>query len=269
MRNWRTLLRWSGIPLCWCAATLSPLIAAEAERNTDSGLGDYYAPLVIVGEGWSQQIVINNVDEDDESLIGELRFYRQNGDPWMIDLVGRGSTDRVFVTLRPDQMMIVETVVKQDPQTLGFAVLETDCCAWHLAQTIFRKQAPGRPDLMTSMPLPQTTYGSTTIPFDNRGGKYAGVGVLNADTCYSFGCEGELLYIFRDENGSEIKRVRRTQRNSTLEWFSLSAGHPELVGRTGTLEVQTADPEDLVSLVGFSLQFAPNGAFTVVASIER
>jgi hypothetical protein len=220
-------------------------------KQAEVGYSDLYAPLVIIGEGWSQQFIINNVDDEGNSLVGELRFYQQNGDPWAIDVVGQGTTDRVFVTLRPGQMFLAETVVKNQGQILGFAKLETDCCAWHVGQTLYRKQTAGRPDLMTSMPLPEESFYSTTIPFDNRDGKYAGVGVVNAESCFTFSCSEDLLYIFRDQNGSEIRRVNRSQRNWSLTWFSLSADFPELAGRIGTVEVRSATTGDFVSLVGF------------------
>ena len=49
-------------------------------------LTDAYVPLVIIGEGWSQQIVIQNVD-DEEAVTGTLNFFDAFGDPWDVQLV--------------------------------------------------------------------------------------------------------------------------------------------------------------------------------------
>ena len=66
---------------------------------------------------------------------------------------------------------------------------------------------------------------------------------------------------FRDELGNVIVQDRRTQRNRTLWWFSLSTEHPQVIGRLGSMEVKSGDPDsEFVRAVGGSLQFAPNGA---------
>ncbi len=244
--------------------------AAESNKAIRPGLlTDAYVPLIIIGEGWSQQIVIQNVDEE-ESLTGTLKFFTAQGDPWPVELVGRGASDTFFITLLPGQMVVYETIVRFHPQILGYAYIDTNCCPYNLIQTIFRRQEANRPDLMTSLAIGEDAFRSIHLMFDNRGGKYAGVGILNTRTCYSFSCETTFDLVFRDENGNVILKDSRTQRNGTLWWFSLSANYPQLAGRLGTLEVKSGDPErEYISAVGFSLQFAPNGAFTAVVTAER
>jgi hypothetical protein len=67
-----------------------------------------------------------------------------------------------------------------------------------------------------------------------------------------------------------IFQHRRTQRNRTLWWFSLSAEYPQVAGILGSLEVKSGNPStEYLSAVGFSLQFAPNGAFTAITTAER
>lgn len=123
---------------------------------------------------------------------------------------------------------------------------------------------------MTSMPLDDDSFDKMHILFDNRDGKYAGVGILTTGTCFSFSCETSMKLTFRDEQGSIFHEVTRTQRNQTLHWFSLSADYPQVIGRLGSLEVTSNDPErEFISAVGFSLQFAGNGAFTAVATAEN
>ena len=244
--------------------------AAEPDKAIRPGLlTDAYVPLVIIGEGWSQQIVIQNVDEED-SVAGTLKFFTAQGEPWRVELIGRGKADTFFVTLLPSQMVVYETVVSFDPQILGYAHIDTDCCPRSLIQTIFRRQEASRPDFMTSLVIGEDSFRAVHLMFDNRGGKFAGVGILTTGSCFSFSCETVMDLVFRDEQGNVILQDRRTQRNRTLWWFSLSAEYPQLVGMLGSLEVKSGDPErEFLSGVGFSLQFAPNGAFTAVTTAER
>ncbi len=246
------------------------LWAAEPERKgLDNASFGGFVPLIIVGEGWSQQIMIKNVD-DEEALTGTIKFFKADGSPWAVELRDRGTASEFFVTLFPGQMAVYETVVRTHPQVLGWAEIDTECCAYSHAQTIFRKQTPGRPDLMTSMVLGSDSIRRADIPFDNRDGKYAGVGVLVTESCYSFSCESTLRWRFKDPMGNIFKEATTKQAHQTLHWFSLTADHPETAGRLGSIEVSSGDADsEYVELVAFSLQFAPNGAFTVITPYER
>jgi hypothetical protein len=56
-----------------------------------------------------------------------------------------------------------------------------------------------------------------------------------------------------------------------LYWFCLECDIPEVVGRTGTFEVEPifAVNSGNPVLSAFSLQFAPNGAFTAITAFEH
>jgi len=248
----------------------SSLHAAEPGKAIRPDLlTDAYVPLVIIGEGWSQQIVIHNVD-DEEAVTGTLNFFDAFGDPWDVNLVEQGRGDTFFVTLLPNQIAVYETVVSFGVQILGYAYIDLNCCPRSMIQTIFRRQEANRPDLMTSFPIGEDSFESVQIMFDNRGGKFAGVGILTTGFCFSFSCETVMDVILRDANGNVIVQERRTQQNGTLWWFSLSVEYPQVRGMVGSLEVKSDDPDsDFIRAVGFSLQFAPNGAFTAVTTAER
>jgi hypothetical protein len=251
------------------AALVSAHAATAQKELRPDLLTDAYVPLVIIGEGWSQQIIIQNVDDED-NLTGTLKFFTAEGEPWRVDLVGHGTVDQLFVTLRPNQLVIYETATKAHAQELGYAFLDVGCCPYSMVQTIFRRQEAGRPDLMTSLPVGDSGFRSSRIFFDNRDGKFAGVGILTTGTCFSSSCETGMRLRFLDENGNVFHEDTRTQRNKTLHWFSLSTDYPQAAGRIGTLEISSADPErEFISVMGFSLQFAPNGAFTAVTTVEN
>lgn len=166
-------------------------------------------------------------------------------------------------------MAVYETVVKDHPQILGWAAMNADCCPAAHSQTVFRKQTSGRLDLMASMVLGSESFRRLDVPFDNRDGKFAGVGVLVTEECFSFSCEADLQWQFKDEMGNVFKEITTKQAHQTLNWFDLSAEHPETVGRLGSIEITSAGESEFVQLVGFSLQFAPNGAFTVITPYEH
>ena len=253
-------------------AALSGLTLVAAEHQAAISpelLTDAYVPLVVVGDGWSQQIVIQNVDEE-EAMTGTLKFFTAEGEPWPVELIGRGTADTFFVTLLPGQLVMYESVPKFNPLLIGYAHIDANCCPRSLIQTIFRRQETDRPDFMTSLAIEEDSSRDVHVLFDNRDGKFAGVGILTTGFCFSFSCETVMDLTFRDEFGNVIVQDRRTQRNGTLWWFSLSVEYPQVIGRLGSMEVKSGDPErEFLSAVGVSLQFAPNGAFTAVTAAER
>ena len=63
---------------------LIPAFGADLAKNDIGPISTTYEqvlPLLIVGEGWSQTLVIQNVD-DDRPSIGILSFYTRAGKPW-------------------------------------------------------------------------------------------------------------------------------------------------------------------------------------------
>src|SRR5579862_7529364 len=127
---------------------LSPRAGALTTNSTQ------IVPLVIVGDGWSQRIVLTNVDQQ-LPAIGTLQFFTQSGQPWKITL-NNGSTGSVFAfSLQPGQSTIFQTAISPGLQTLGWAYIEESTTGLGdlFGQTIFRKQTPGLPDFMCSLAL--------------------------------------------------------------------------------------------------------------------
>lgn len=254
-----------------CVGTILADESDTKELSVISTGSTKFVPLVIVGEGWSQQFLLKNVDDDDAAS-GTIEFFTADGEPWEVELDGMGAKSLFFLNMLPGQMALLETAVKFDGQVLGFAKVDFGCCPDVVAQSIFRKQTQGRPDLLTSVPVTGDTSETLHIPFDNRDGKFAGVGILTTDSCFSFSCETKMRIRFRDANGTVFHEANRIQKNETLHWFSLSADYPQTVGRVGSVEVVDGNDEDtfdFINLVGFSLQFTPNAAFTSIVTMEN
>ncbi|MBK9166592.1 MAG: hypothetical protein IPM24_03915 [Bryobacterales bacterium] len=257
----------------WLLLLTVPGVLSAKGQKVQAELGDMYQPLVIVGEGWSQQIIVKNVDREGDALVGTLDFFTANGAPWEVELVGRARASRYFITLNPGQVAVFETVVKDHGQVLGFARTDVACCAWYGAQTIFRKQTEGRPDLMASVSLDDKAFRVAHIPFDNIDGKYTGLGVLNTRSCLrecTPNDRGAFRYTFRDEAGVPFETRDVAQQNFTLSWVNLGAEFPSTNGRRGSLEISAVNPEDriLLDVAAFSLQFTPNGAFAAIVPIH-
>lgn len=220
---------------------------------------------MIYGEGWSQQFTIINVDyyQGGEPTIGTLRFFTRTGQPWRLPIRGRGSVEQVPVNLSSGQMMTVETEVSQQEQQLGWALLDLpSSSAWGIyhAFSTFRKQTPGAFDLMTSVPFFDALEDEAIIPFDNTGGKYPGIGLVNNGTT---GSETYTLEVF-DMSGTPRKTIRKTVAARNLHWFSLVAENPELAGIAGQIKVSG----DFLRMSVFTLQFAPNGAFMALPLVH-
>src|ERR1017187_3999693 len=92
--------------------------AAGPEAGSLNGYITQVVPMVIIGEGWSQRIILTNVDTSHPAA-GTIQFFTQAGDPWTVSTIaGRNS---VFAfALQPGQTYILETTVSQALQTLGW-----------------------------------------------------------------------------------------------------------------------------------------------------
>lgn len=233
----------------------------ETSRYT---IGPSIQPLVIFGEGWSQRFTIINVDYYDggEPTTGTLRFYTRTGEPWRLPIRDRGAVDSIPINLKSGEMASFETEVSQQAQQLGWALFDLPSSnAWGIYHsfTTFRKQTAGAPDLMTSVPFFDDLEDVAIVPFDNTGGKYHGLGIVNSGTRSE-----DYRFEAYDVAGTLRKTFFRTVPARNLQWFSLSAEHPELAGIVGQIKISTGG----FRVAAFTLQFAPNGAFTAIPPVH-
>ncbi|MEO5925612.1 MAG: hypothetical protein ABIR70_17450 [Bryobacteraceae bacterium] len=225
-------------------------------------------PLVIIGEGWSQKIVLSNVDKTD-SAVGTIQFYTKDGQPWTVETTS-GTANTFLLNVSPGAVQTIETTVKQTPQVLGWALITqtSNGLGDILGQTVFRKQTDGRADLMTSMVLADRAFQELLIYFDNTGGNYTGLGILISEFCTFSSCQGDEPYdvTIRDTTGTVISSKRIQQKRGRLYWMNLGVDFPETNGKRGTFKVVSPNVN---YLSGFSLQFAGNGAFTAITPYEN
>ncbi len=248
----------------------SVLIAQPRNAGSITTHSTQVLPLVILGEGWTERLLLQNVD-DSISAIGTISFYTRDGQPWPIALRDRGTASTFLVALTPGQTAVFETLVSFASQQLGWAIISLggQGSGDLLGQVVFRKQADGRPDLMTSMILGDRAFSRTTTFFDNTGGNYTGMGILTSELCTLSSCQnGDALRVtIRDLAGTIIGQKQITQKRGTLYWMNLGVDFPETNGKTGTFAVEPVSSFS-VYLTSFSLQFAGNGAFTAITPFE-
>lgn len=252
------------------ALLVSALHAGHREAGDLTTYSTQVVPLVIVGEGWSQRVVLQNVDAK-ESAVGTLSFYTKDGAPWTVNLGDKGRSNTFLINLLPGQSAIYETVVEQGAQQLGWALISLGSSGSGdlFGQVIFRKQTVGSPDFMCSHILAAHGFDRVSLFFDNTGGKYTGTGIVLSSLCNLSSCSPEPLQVtVKDLNGGTIAKRIITQKRGALYWMSLGADFPETANRTGVFVVELSS-SSAAYISGFSLQFAPNGAFTAITPYEE
>jgi len=253
------------------ASTL-PAVQQRAKPKVSSLTTSYeqVVPLVIVGEGWSQRIVLTDVD-DSLNAIGTIQFFTQTGQPWTVNTTAGGRNSIFAFSLQPGQSYVLDTAVSQAPQSLGWALIEesTSGIGDLIGQTIFRKQTPGLPDFMCSLVLGGEAFERMSVFFDNTGGNYTGMGILTSQTCI-VACDtaDPLRVTIKDLSGKTISQKTISQKKGVLYWMNLGVDFPETNGRMGMFTVEPVNQYS-TTLTGFSLQFAGNGAFTAITPFEN
>ena len=256
----------------FCLVTLAVSVAALADEPVQRGISEpslsqhAYQPLIIVGEGWSQEIIVQNIGPfRGIPLEGKLEFFNKLGEPWEVDIEGHGKVSELEFEVPVYGSLTVRTMVFQTPQELGWARLQfaptSDSRNFFHAYTIFRRQLEGLPDQMTSAPLSNITFGpDSVIYYDNTDGKFAGIALMNPLTDkHNFVDFKVRVY---DEEGELLRVDDRKLQKGELWWFSLTAEYPETEGMRGQIAVEGWE------IQAFSLQFTPRGAFTAIGTVE-
>ncbi len=244
-------------------SSLSSADKRSSRRDTsDYIIGDSVQPLVVLGDGWMQQFTFINVDyyQGGETTLGTLSFYTEKGQPWKLPLKGRGLTDRIEILLHPEEMLMLETDVSWSTLQIGWAYFDVSATGNYHAFSVYRKQAEGRPDFMTSVPFVDGLEDEWIIPFDNDGWKYPGIALVNTS---SYQTTTFTLSVV-DVNGNVLKTISKPVNPRCLHWFSLVHENTDLTLKRGQIKVKGG----LFSSAVLTLQFAPNGAFTALPVVH-
>lgn len=258
------------VMLILCASALPSAQIAKPQAGSLTTYFNQVVPLVIVGEGWSQRLVLTNVDTS-HPAIGTIQFYTQSGAPWTVNTVSSGRNSAFLFNLQPGQTFMLDTAVSQAPQSLGWAfITETTAGLGDLfGQLVFRKQTAGLPDFMCSLVLGSQAFARLSVFFDNTNGNSTGMGIITSQIC-NFSCDtaDSLRVTVQDLSGNTISQKTITQKKGTLYWMNLAADFPATAGKMGMFVVEPVTKYS-TTLTGFSLQFAGNGAFTAITPFEN
>lgn len=263
------------ICLAVCVSLLTPLAVRSQPSRAHPSVSSLttstvqVVPLVTIGDGWTQRFVLQNVDLVNPSS-GTLTFFNSNGGPMAVDMAGIGSSNQFTFTIEVGRTVIFQTVPNSSPLQIGWASLQLNAAGPGntFGQIVFRKQSPGLPDFMCSMVLGGLAYTKLSTFFDNTGSNYTGMGIV---TCAGMPvCSGNvnLQVTVRDISGVIVSQKIITQRQGSLYWMNLATDFPETGNRMGTFEVQPLNAST-TTLTGISLQFAANGAFTMITPFEN
>jgi hypothetical protein len=253
---------------------LAPARAASPRRPHVGSLTtftDQIIPLIVLGDGWTQRFVLQNVDDTIPSA-GTISFFSDTGGPLSVNIKGKGVVTALPFNLSVGTTTFYETVPSNTPQKLGWASLHLGSGGQGnmFGQTIFRKQTAGLPDFMCSMPFGAVALHKLTTFFDNTGTNYTGMGIVAQDNCASVPCTGSvnLRVTVRDDSGFIVSQKIVSQKQGTLHWMNLGTEYPETNGIAGAFEVDVIDAATTI-LSGVSLEFAGNGAFTAISTFEH
>lgn len=232
--------------------------------------------MVIVGEGWSQKLIFHNVDTWNSTA--KITFYTNTGALFPVEVLNVGTNSSFTINVPVGKTLVMELATKFFTQQLGCAKIEQyttgptasgdySGIGDMFGQIVFRKQSPGLPDFMCSLVLGGLGFRKTTTYFDNTNGNFTGMEILTSDPNSTSTANVALRVTVRDINGSVIATKVIQQKHKTLYWFNLGVDFPETINRTGTFEVEVVDTYSTY-LSAFSLQFAGNGAFTIITPFE-
>jgi hypothetical protein len=97
------------------------------------------------------------------------------------------------------------------------------------------------------------------------------MGILTPNLFCSVSCAtlgaADLRVTVRDLAGNTISQKTINQKPGILYWMNLGVDYPETAGQAGTFTVEVIQFAS-ANVTGFSLEFAPNGAFTAITSFE-
>lgn len=260
------------ISLCFLSAAAAYCQTGRIHPKVGSSTTfmDKVIPLVTVGDGWSQRIVLQNVDST-YPAVGKITFFAANGDLLMMNMRGIGQSSLFTFNIPAGRTFVFDTVASSAPLQIGWALLEANSAGLGdlFGQMIFRKQTPGRPDFMCSMVLGRQGFRKISTFFDNTGGNVTGMGIVTSEDCTVFCSDSpaSLRVTVRDIAGMVISQKTISQKHGTLYWMNLAIDFPETNRKAGTFEVEVIDAYS-TNLTGMSLQFAGNGAFTAITPFE-
>jgi hypothetical protein len=149
-----------------------------------------YVPQIVDGAGWSSSIVLTNKSSL-RTIRAVVTFLGENGRALDLDIAGRGRTSGFAVTVRPYELVAIDTSGLSSSVAAGWAQIDTEDDLTGMA--VLRQRVEGRPDFEASTQIADAAYISGLMPFDNTQGYTTGLAFANVTGNMTW------LFTFRDE----------------------------------------------------------------------
>jgi hypothetical protein len=237
------------------ALLATPLLTNAAQRprpNITVASGDQVFTHIADGDQWTTSFTLINIDTSPANYT--LSFYDDNGNPLSLGISGLGTATDISGTLPVNGSVVYQTTggvgVLQ-----GWAYLAYDHVIAGTA--VFTRRLPGNAvDFEAAVPLESQFQDRFVIAFDNAGGYYTGIALVNA----SSGRTETVSVTFRDETGAAFLLDSFVMGPNTHTAFLVDDTYPATAGVRGVVEFSTND--SAAQLAGLGLRFNPTGSFT-------
>lgn len=206
------------------------------------------------GVGWKTTIILANTDTVPANFT--LNFWKADGTPLSLPLIGQGSQQQVTGQIPVNGAMTLETPGgAAGTFSQGWGQLTTSNSIG--GATIFRASVPGRPDFEASVPVLTPVGQRLILPYDNSNGFATAVALVNPDpnnaaviTANAYDEGGNLL-------GSSV--IINLPPNGQLA-FALTDKFAASAGHRGAANFSSSG----ALLTGLGLRFSPAGPFTSI-----
>jgi hypothetical protein len=237
------------------AMLAAPLLTNAAQRprpNVTVASGDQVFTHIADGDQWTTSFTLINIDTSPANYT--LSFYDDNGTPLRLGISGLGPATEISGTLPVNGSVVLQTTggvgVLQ-----GWAYLSYDRVIAGTA--VFTSRQPGNPvDFEAAVPLESQFQDRFVIAFDNSGGFFTGIALVNASSSRT----ETVSVAFRDETGTVFLLDSFVMRPMTHTAFLVDDTYPATAGVRGVVEFSTND--SAAQLAGLGLRFNPTGSFT-------
>lgn len=130
-------------------AALCTTLAFGAEQQDEGRKSDFNAihqvfPHVAIGGVWSSEITIVNLDAENDAEF-PLRFFRPDGEPWVMTIPGLGTNSEWLINLAPGESAVYTPDWPGEDIETGWGQIEQPDDAQIAGHIIFSDGTPDRP----------------------------------------------------------------------------------------------------------------------------
>ncbi|MDP8990201.1 MAG: hypothetical protein M3N41_09015 [Acidobacteriota bacterium] len=218
-------------------------LSLHAQQSMFAGESGVISHLVD-GDGWQCSIQLNNIDATPSQY--KLSFFNEDGSAKSLQ-TNLGTSTFVYGTIPARGSVTISTPGTQVALWQGWALMETIFSipggnfaiapGATVAGTVlfYRPPTASRPTEV-SEPLDFSLESQWVLPFDHTNGYATGVALVNGQNFSSL----SVFLTFFDENGNQLVLDSLTLARGQHVAFTITQRYPQLVGRRGTMKVQTS-----------------------------